>query len=733
MTLASTGLPMSVLSPLEKTSPATLSSLAQAPLPSALTRILAGLADLQESPGEVTGDDWGRFDGQLGLASSLFTALRAKHVASAQHSLRVAVRCSAFARSLGMTEEERSLLEVAALLHDIGNIGIPDQLLQKPARLTDDEAIVFEQNRRIGLEILSKCCLSDMVLQAVRYCDCWYDGSRPAGVDRRGEDQPLLARILTIVNAFDSMTTDRVYRRALSRERAMAELYAGAGTQFDPKLVQLFADLPPQIDPILAHELHRRTDGFEGAAVTSLWKLRQPLFGEPAGPTSDNLFLQRLVDNMYDGLIFVNITGQITFWNRGIERLSGIPAASIYEKAWTAALLDLRDPDGNLVRDNRCPVLMGLHHGTQSLQRYSVRRHNHKRTTVDVHVIPVMDHTGQSYGATVIIHDVSSETNLEQRVEHLQRKATHDPLTSVANRAEFDRKLTEYVDSHLKAGIPCSLIICDIDRFKQINDTYGHQAGDEALIGFAKLLKSHCRSEDVVARYGGEEFVLLCPDCDGAAAYQRAESLRSQLAQLDQPALGGRAITASFGVTEIQAGDSPETMLRRADRALLEAKDGGRNCVVQNGTGLSGGDEQRLRLNTWFGWWKTQWPEAVLRRQLVAKVPRYIATEKLRGFVADHSARVIKVAGDHVVLELEAGSGQHERRAADRRYGFIVELELGESSPPERLPSRPLTHTTIQVSIRPKRQRDRRSAVHAAAQNLLTSLRSYLVAHETVG
>ena len=165
------------------------------------------------------------------------------------------------------------------------------------------------------------------------------------------------------------------------------------------------------------------------------------------------------------------------------------------------------------------------------------------------------------------MHDASSETSLEQRCQSLYEKATKDPLTQVANRAEFDRVHAMFVAAHQQQQVPCSLLMCDLDRFKLVNDTYGHQAGDEAIKCLASLLKSSCRPGDLVARYGGEEFVLLCADCDNAAAARRAEQIRKALSQIPQPKMDGRSVTVSFGVTEIQPGDTPETMLRRADRA----------------------------------------------------------------------------------------------------------------------------------------------------------------------
>ena len=174
--------------------------------------------------------------------------------------------------------------------------------------------------------------------------------------------------------------------------------------------------------------------------------------------------------------------------------------------------------------------------------------------------------------------------------------------------------------------------MCDLDHFKSVNDTYGHQAGDEAIKSLAALLKGACRPGDLVARYGGEEFVMLCADCDNAAAARRAEQVRMALAQMPQPKLNGRPITVSFGVTEIQPGDTAETMLRRADRALLMAKAKGRNTVVQLGTG--GVRPQATKPSAAAR--RRRSPAQLIEQTLWTPVPLQMAIEKLRGFVADH-------------------------------------------------------------------------------------------------
>ena len=176
---------------------------------------------------------------RLGVASSLFVALRSKHPPTASHSLRVALAVSSWALAIEAPEDLCNVVEIAALLHDIGKIGVPDHVLMKPGRLSGEELLLMERHRQLGSEIISSCCTSPAILDTVLYAPAWFDGRRH-GFDRSGQDLPIGSRMIAIVDAFDAMTTDHVYRRAMSRERALAELFETSGTQFDPDLVKQF-------------------------------------------------------------------------------------------------------------------------------------------------------------------------------------------------------------------------------------------------------------------------------------------------------------------------------------------------------------------------------------------------------------------------------------------------------------------------------------------------------------
>jgi diguanylate cyclase (GGDEF)-like protein/PAS domain S-box-containing protein len=671
---------------------------------------------------------------RLGIASSLFTALRWKHEPTAEHCLRVALGCSSWALRMGLPESQRDEIEVAALLHDIGKIGVPDQMLAKPRPLSPQESAVMDGHWLMGGEILRKCCASISIQETVSYARAWYDGSKRE-FQRTGEQLPLGARMLSIVDAFDAMITDHVYRRALSRERAFNELFRYAGRQFDPELVQAFSELHEFDQSKLQETVSRRwLHELDAAAVNAQWRLNDA--SRPTiQPAPDAIFQQRLLDSMYDAVVFIDGNLRIVGWNHGAERLSGISRESVYQRDWLPSLLNLRDEHGDAIREADCPVTYAARSGAQWRRRLTIRGRGGESNAVDAHAVPVTANDGTLQGLTLVLHDVSPEISLEERCQSLHELATRDPLTQLANRAEFDRVIEVFVAAHLQSKVPCSLIIADLDHFKLVNDTYGHQVGDEVIQSFAGLLRASCRSGDLVARYGGEEFVMLCAGCDSAAVVRRAEELRRSFSELSQPGMGSRPATASFGATEIQPGDTPETMLRRADRALLTAKEEGRNKVVQLG---SGGDaiQPPMRLR-----WQKKSPgtEALIEQNLITEVPLSVSVEKLRGFVSDHHAKIESIEGSRVLLSIGGGPGGLAfRRNTDRPTGFHLEVELAEERTPDKTresqTAGSVLRTKIHIVISPHQSRDRRRKPSTdRARQLLVSFRAYLMACEAPG
>jgi len=674
---------------------------------------------------------------RLGLASSLFMALQQKHAQSAAHSLRVALGSSSWSVYAGLDDETRDTAEVAALMHDIGKIGVPDNILLKTNRLTTEEKAIFYQHAARGLEILKGCCGDDRVLEAVRYVGFWFDGQHTSLL-ARGKEIPLESRMISIVNAFDSLTIDHVYRPAMSRERALNELFESAGTQFDPELVKQFADMLSDRQDALSGEVAGRWLKRLANESSSLpWEepfnmaarvVSKPLLTSASQPRS--LFEQKLIDAMYDGVVFVDAQTKICLWSKGTERLTGVSGGAATGRFFAPSLLDMCNHANHRVADDACPVAKAILTNTQLRQRMHVMGRQGSHVAVDLHAIPVHSSDGTVQGATVLLHNAQPEASPEEKCEALYAEVTKDPLTKVANRAEFDRMQALFIEAHQQACKPCSLIIVDIDHFKSINDTYGHQAGDSAIITLANLLSSMCRSGDLVARYGGEEFAVLCADCSNADGARRAEQLRRQLSETQHPCLGNKRITASFGVTELQSGDTPETMLRRADRALLMAKEQGRNQVVQLGNGMDKEEPKRK-------WWKIipLRSKPVVQTNLVTAVPIDVAIEKLRGFVSDHKAKIVCTREDSVELEVSSETMTYDRRKGDRHVTFRVDLKFTEARV-ERSNNLGFAvgdylQTQIALKIRPRRLKKRRkSDMGDRARLIKQSIKAYLMAKE---
>lgn len=167
---------------------------------------------------------------------------------------------------------------------------------------------------------------------------------------------------------------------------------------------------------------------------------------------------------------------------------------------------------------------------------------------------------------------------LEQKNAALDHLAKTDNLTGLSNRMELDRVLKQEVLRSERSGHALSIMMADLDRFKRINDQFGHMLGDEIIVDTARLLVQSCRQTDILGRWGGEEFLIICPDTDRENAVHLAERIRKNIEK--HVFTQGLRICVSIGIAEYQNGDTPMTLVKRADDAMYEAKTNGRNQVV---------------------------------------------------------------------------------------------------------------------------------------------------------
>ena len=680
-----------------------------------------------------------RFENQLavvrlGMASSLFYALRTKHAPTAAHCLRVALSCSAWAERSGITGAQRDNIEVAALLHDIGKIGIADRIIRKPGRLAVEEQLSMDSVPLLSCEILRGCTNDTELLEIVRYAGTWYE-SRRHEEGPAGSAIPLGARLLAIADAFDSMTTDTVYRPAMSRERAIEELCHGSHSQFDPEWVIDFARMLEERPEIVQgcvvnrwlKNLHEDTSEFFGGQ-----SLESSVHGQTIPLQTvrrETPFFEHLLASTSDGVAFTDSEGVITQWNDVMESMTSVSKAVI-GKTWDPVLFRLvpSDPEKSEGHDfvRECLATGNVYSGPLFFER-----NDGASIPVHVKVSPVVGPEPGILGTVVLVEDLSEEKVMQRELESLHLKTTLDGLTGLANRSYFDEQLEISTRLAIQGTESFSLIICDIDHFKRVNDVHGHPAGDDAICRFADILQAHSRDGDVVARYGGEEFLLLSPKCDNATAAHRADAIRQALERTRLDSLKGESVTASFGVTEFQSGDSPETVLARADRALLKAKDNGRNRVIQLGVGARPiaitSDQDEPGVSSWLSWWQSDEEATNKEFDIITPVPVDLAVEKLRGFIADHAAEIISVRENQVSIKLNVKYSRGGRRRIDSQMAIQAKLTLSEKTSETNSKSKS-TQTNVHVILQPIRSRDRRGAeARSCFDQVIRSLRSYMM------
>lgn len=387
------------------------------------------------------------------------------------------------------------------------------------------------------------------------------------------------------------------------------------------------------------------------------------------------LFRQHMLDNVRDGVVYVDPHGKIKVWNRELETITGMTANKVLDQEFTPAMLQLSEPDGTPLSKSECPLTQCLQTGVQANGEYRISGRSGREVKVEITFVPALCAKGLIHGAVLLVHDYTIQLDLQRQLKDLYEFSTLDPLTQVANRSEFERVLEEYVRAHQTTNFVCSLIVCDIDFFKQINDNYNHHIGDQALVAFASLLKKFVRAKDVVARYGGEEFVILCANCDGASAVQRAEEIRVTLTQTPQPMLDGKCITASFGVSQLTSTDSPTDLFVRADTALLNAKEEGRNQVVcetaiESPQSMKHGEDEVLS-DAGLVWKKNQ-GTVLLSEEFKTITPIPMVVSKLRGYIVERTAELLRIEADWVSMQIECVDPNN----SGRRGSFICDIEF---------------------------------------------------------
>jgi diguanylate cyclase (GGDEF)-like protein/PAS domain S-box-containing protein len=429
---------------------------------------------------------------------------------------------------------------------------------------------------------------------------------------------------------------------------------------------------------------------------------------------------------MYDGLCLLDADLRFVVWNDGLEHLLGRRADEMLGQNWSNRVIAFADATGRDHTDSDNPIQRAVESGKSYTSTSRVQHMDGKWIDVELQTIPLFDQSGHLHGVAQIFQDKSSNGRVPEYHE-LKMAASRDALTGVANRGELEKQLQSMVAEYNQQAEPepFSVIFLDIDFFKSINDNFGHAAGDQVLVDLSKLLQHEVYSGELIARYGGEEFVVLCPGTDLDQARRRAERLRTAISETQIGDLIDHRITSSFGVTEIEPGDTAVTVLSRADNALYISKESGRNRTTALTRALAKNqvdDEATTAADNS--------PPQQLTETFDACVAADMIVYKLGGFIDDHRARLIEVKPEFVKMQVGRRGLLPFWGSRDDRRPVLLEIKFGDGQSSRGNAARKsAAQTTMTVSVEPIGWVRDREQIEQRARRVIKDLRSYFVAN----
>ena len=293
---------------------------------------------------------------------------------------------------------------------------------------------------------------------------------------------------------------------------------------------------------------------------------------------TDTLYKQML-ENMYEGVYFVDADRTITFWNKGAERISGYLAEEILGKQCFDNILNHVDNQGCQLCLNGCPLQKTIDDGIMREAPVFLHHKNGHRVPVSIRTIPLFEGK-EVIGAVEVFTDGTEEFDRLKDLQELRALALKDQLTELPNRRYLNNFLSERWNEYQNLEIPFGLIFMDIDHFKNVNDAYGHGVGDEVLKMVGKSTRAALRRGDLVGRWGGEEFIIVVSTGEEEELRIIAEKIRMLIEQSTLLVQGIEvSVTVSLGVTLPFIEDSLAMMIKRADEKMYESKNNGRNQV----------------------------------------------------------------------------------------------------------------------------------------------------------
>ena len=505
------------------------------------------------------------------MLTSLIRALQECDSDTEHHVRRTQLMGAELGRRIGLTDVQQSNLSLLCLLHDIGKIGIPLEILNKPGELSNEEWKILRSHTEKGYEIANSNNKLRCIADEIRYHHERWDGTGyPDGLSR--ESIPLLSRVIAVVDAYDAMTNTRSYRRALSASAAMDELKRCAGTQFDPFIVSEFLQMVRK----QSYADSPNAEGKPGSGDTRGERLPE------GGAAVEN---ERRVHTVPYSRYVLDESMRIISTDENFEGLTGYTRADIEEGTLFQADL--------IPEEERMEYLC---HTDSCLAKSHLAFLEHRLRRKDDAIIYVLcfgrvyfDSAARAERSEIIITDITKTYSMKMLADAEQNKAQirlkywedtyrRDSLTGLLNHAAFRSDVEMKL---LEGKSRIMMLMLDVDKFKEYNDTYGHHCGDKFLILVAQALLISIREEDRACRMGGDEFaaaLFFDMNAGSECIRERAQQIFDKVSIALKGADMGTGI--SMGAAVMEPNMTFNQLYEAADRALYQAKNTGRGRLV---------------------------------------------------------------------------------------------------------------------------------------------------------
>lgn len=549
----------------------------------------------------------------LRTIEALALAIEAKDHTTHDHLQRVRVYATEVGKILELANDELQALQAAALLHDIGKLAVPENIISKPGKLTPEEFEKMKIHPIVGAEILERVQFPYPVVPIVRAHHEKWDGSGyPFGL--KGEEIPLGARILSAVDFLDALASDRQYRHALPLEVVMNRLQEECGKSFDPKIVRVLQERYEEIEKLVENstgqipwtKLSTEVKVDRGAAPgTGLMEgsLRPEGASFLQSIAAARQEVQALFELTQDLGSSLSLDETLSVFSTKLKRLVPYSSIAIYVRHGDSLLPEhvtgdnfrllagLTIPMGQglsgWVAQNKKPVL----NGNPTLEPGYPRDPGEFTPLRSALAVP-LESPEAVVGVLTLYHAAKDAFTADHlrillairsrialaienalRFRQAESSATTDYLTGLPNARSLFLQLDHELARCKRSNTSLTVMVCDMDGFKQINDRFGHLEGNRVLVRFAQMLKKTCREYDYIARMGGDEFVVIAPGLTAEAAASKVENLRQLVQKAGREVCGENSLSLSIGQAVYpETGLDAEDLLAEADRRMYLEK-----------------------------------------------------------------------------------------------------------------------------------------------------------------